>query len=82
MQTFAVRFKGLLFKLHLDRLDKAGIELHSSKPGLRIGSIETGEPINTVIVEADSEEAAVAKVMEKLAPDDVNFTQWESGPTS
>ena len=73
MQTFAVRFKGLLFKLHLDRLDKAGIELHSSKPGLRI---------NTVIVEADSEEAAVAKVMEKLAPDDVNFTQWESGPTS
>lgn len=80
MTSFSVRFKGMLWKTHCDRLDAAGIELQSSEPALQIGSIKTGEPINTVIVEAASEEEATAKVMETLAPDDVNFTQWETGP--
>lgn len=80
MPIFSVRFKGLLFKTHRDRMEETGIVLQESKPALRIGSVETGEPINTVSVEADSAEDAVAKVMETLAPDDVNFTQWEGGP--
>jgi ATP phosphoribosyltransferase len=78
MPSFAVRFKGLLFKSHLALLGQAGIELESSEPGMRIGPIQTGEPINTVIVEADSEDEALAKVKERLVPDDVNFSSWES----
>ena len=80
MPIFSVRFKGLLWKTHCDRMEKAGIVLQSSEPALQIGSVKTGEPVNTVIVEADSEEEATARVMETLAPDDVNFTQWEGGP--
>jgi hypothetical protein len=80
MPTFSVRFKGLLFQIHRERLEKAGIVLESSKPGLRVGMIMTGRSIHTASVEADSVEDAVAKVMETLAPEDVNFTGWEGGP--
>lgn len=79
MSSFYVRFKGLLFKTHFDRLGKAGIVFKSSKPGMQIGTISTGQPINTVVLEAASEEAAVQAVRRALVPDDVNFTAWEAG---
>jgi hypothetical protein len=78
MPSFAVRFKGLLFKSHCARLSAAGIELVSSEPSMQIGPIKTGEPVNTVLVEADSEQQAIATVKAKLTPDDVNFTEWEA----
>jgi ATP phosphoribosyltransferase len=80
MASFAVRFKGVLFKLHLERLEDAGITLESSEPAMQIGPIKTGEPINTVLVDADSEEQAIATVKAKLTPDDVNFSSWEADP--
>jgi hypothetical protein len=80
MAGFAVRFKGVLFKLHLRRLDKAGIALESSEPAMRIGPITTGEPVNTVLVDAGSEAEAIAIVKSKLTPDDVNFSAWEAEP--
>ena len=79
MPSFAVRCKGVLFKTHLERLRNAGIELKASTPALQAGMIKFGQPINTLLVEAGSEEAAVAKTMEALAPDDVNFSGWEAG---
>jgi len=78
MPSFAVRFKGMLFKNQRARLSAAGIELVSSEPAMQIGSIKTGEPINTVTLEADSEEQAIATVKQKLSPDDVNFSGWEA----
>lgn len=78
MPSFAVRFKGMLFKHQRARLSAAGIDLVSSEPGMQIGSIKMGEPINTVSLEADSEEAAIATVKQKLSPDDVNFSAWEA----
>jgi hypothetical protein len=80
MPSFAVRFKGLLFKSHRARLGAAGIELVSSEPGMEIGGIKTGEPVNTVLVAAASEEQAIASVRQKLTPDDVNFSNWEAEP--
>jgi hypothetical protein len=80
MVSFAVRFKGILFKLHLKRLKAAGIVLVSSEPGMQIGGIKTGEPVNTVLVDAGSEEQAIASVRQKLTPDDVNFSNWEAEP--
>jgi hypothetical protein len=79
MSSFYVRFKGMLFKAHYERLPKAGVEIQSSDPSMEIGGIKTGEPINTVVVEAASEEAAVQAVKRALVPDDVNFTAWEAG---
>lgn len=79
MSSFYVRFKGLLFKTHYERMSKAGIVFESSKPGMQIGPITTGQPINTVVVEASSEQAAVRAVRRALVPDDVNFTAWEAG---
>lgn len=78
MPSFAVRFKGLLFKNQRARLSAAGIDLVSSEPAMQIGPIQTGEPINTVTLEADSEENAIATVKGKLTPDDVNFSAWEA----
>jgi len=78
MPSFAVRFKGMLFKHQRARLSAAGIDLVSSEPAMQIGPIKTGEPINTVTLEADSEEAAIATVKQKLSPDDVNFSAWEA----
>lgn len=80
MTSFAVCFKGVLFKLHLERLEDAGIAFESSEPAMQIGSIKTGEPTNTVLVDADSEEQAIATVKAKLTPDDVNFSNWEADP--
>jgi len=80
MAGFAVSFKGVLFKLHLERLEDAGIALQSSEPAMQIGSIKMGEPINTVLVDADSEENAIATVRAKLTPDDVNFSSWDADP--
>jgi hypothetical protein len=80
MASFAVRFKGVLFKLHLKRLERAGIELVSSEPSMQIGPIKTGEPVNTVLVDAASEEEAIATVRQKLTPDDVNFSGWDAEP--
>jgi hypothetical protein len=80
MPLFSVRFKGMLAGTHRTRLTAAGVELQSSKPALQIGPIRTGQPIHTALVEADSVEEAVAKVMETLTPDDVNFSGWEGGP--
>jgi hypothetical protein len=45
---------------------------------MQIGGITTGQPINTVVVEAASEDAAVQAVRRALVPDDVNFTAWEA----
>lgn len=78
MPSYAVRFKGLLFKAHHERFDRAGIVHESSEPGMQIGEIKTGEPINTVRVEADSEQEAMTAVREVLVPDDVNFSNWEA----
>ncbi len=78
MPSFAVRFKGLLFKHQRARLSAAGIDLVSSEPAMQIGPIKTGEPINTVTLEGDSEQAAIATVKQTLSPDDVNFSAWEA----
>jgi hypothetical protein len=80
MPSFQVCFKGMLFKIHYERLPQAGIEIRSSEPSMNIGGIKTGEPINTVVVEAASEEAAVQAVKRALVPDDVNFTAWDVDP--
>jgi hypothetical protein len=42
MTSFHVRFKGLLFKLHLDRLAKAGLPLSSKESPESV----FGQPIN------------------------------------
>lgn len=78
MLSFYVHFKGMLFKAHFERMSTAGIDFKSSEPGMQIGGIKTGEPINTVVVEAASKEAAVQAVKRALVPDDVNFTAWEA----
>jgi hypothetical protein len=80
MPSFAVHFKGFLLASHRARLSSAGIELVSSEPSMQIGEIKTGQPINTVRVEAASEEQALAIVRQKLTPDDVNFSNWEAEP--
>jgi hypothetical protein len=80
MATYFVRFKGLLFKAHYERLPKAGIEVQASEPSMEIGGIKTGEPINTALVEADSEEQAMLVVKAALIPDDINFSGWEAAP--
>ncbi len=80
MPVCSVRFKGLLFQIHRARLREAGIAIESSKPAMQIGLIMTGQSIHTALVEADSIEGALAMTMEALAPDDVNFTEWEAGP--
>jgi hypothetical protein len=78
MPTYSVRFKGLLFKAHYERLPKAGVELQSSEPSMQIGGIKTGEPINTALVEASSEEQAMLAIKAALVPDDINFSDWEA----
>lgn len=75
MPSHAVRFKGMLTKAHRERLAAAGITLESSEAGSQIGLMK----IHTVRVEAGSAEEAVARVRETLAPDDVNFSNWEAG---
>jgi hypothetical protein len=80
MATYSVRFKSLLFKAHYERLPKAGIEIQSSEPSMEIGGIKTGEPINTALVEAGSEEQAMLVVKAALIPDDINFSDWEAAP--
>ncbi|MGN6664964.1 MAG: hypothetical protein ACTHK6_12290 [Solirubrobacterales bacterium] len=79
MPTFSVRFKGLLSGTDRAHLEEAGIVIESSKPSMRVGLIRTGRSIHTAQVEADSAEDALAMAMEALAPDDVNFTEWEAG---
>jgi hypothetical protein len=79
MPSFAVRFKGLLFQHQRARLSKAGIDLVAKEPGMQIDEVKTGRPIHTVLVEADTEEQAMATVKAKLTPDDVNFSNWEAG---
>jgi hypothetical protein len=79
MSSYSVRFKGLLFKTHYERMSRFGIVFESSEPGMQIGPITTGQPINTVVVEAASEDAALQAVRRALVPDDVNFTAWEAG---
>jgi hypothetical protein len=61
-------------------LREAGITIESSKPTMKIGMIMTGQSLHTGLLEADSIEDALAIAMEALAPDDVNFTEWEVGP--
>jgi hypothetical protein len=78
MPSYAVRFKGMLLGTHRALLERAGLVLESSEPGMKIGLIKTGVPINTVRVEADSEEEALRRVRELLSPDDVNFSKWEA----
>jgi ATP phosphoribosyltransferase len=80
MPTFAVRFKGILFGPHHEQLRRAGISLRSSEPSIRLGGIETGEPIHTVAVEAGSEQEALEAVEAALGIDTVNFSAWEAGP--
>jgi hypothetical protein len=80
MPTYSVRFKGLLFKTHCERLPRAGVELQSSEPSMQIGEIKTGEPINTALVAASSEEQAVLAIKAALVPDDINFSDWEAEP--
>lgn len=77
--SYSVRFKGLLFKAHYERFDRAGIDFKSSEPSMQIGPIKTGEPINTVVLEAHSAERAMLTVKAALVPDDINFSDWEAG---
>ncbi|MGN6254529.1 MAG: hypothetical protein ACTHO8_06060 [Solirubrobacterales bacterium] len=81
MPTYSVRFKGLLSQAHRARLEEDGIVIDSSRPSMQVGLVKTGRSIHTAAVEADSAEDALAMAMEALAPDDVNFTEWEAGPT-
>jgi hypothetical protein len=78
MASYSVRFKGLLFKSHYERFDQVGIDFKSSEPSLQIGEIKTGEPINTALVEAGSEEQAMLAIKAALVPDDINFSDWEA----
>ena len=80
MPTFAVRFKGMLNKSELERLDRRQITIAAEEPSLRIGAIMTGVPIYTVHVEADSEDEALRLVRATLEPDTGNFSNWESRP--
>ena len=85
MPTFAVRFKGMLTKDERERLAAAGLEIAGSESSMVAGSAETGtvgtgRPIYTVMVEASSPEEALAAVREALEPDTANFSNWEAGP--
>ena len=79
MPTFSVRFKGLLFKAHRERLQSASIVLKSSERSMQVGMIKTGQPIHTVSVEAASEQEALEAVEAALGVDSVTFSGWESG---
>ena len=79
MATFSVRFKGLLFKKHYEQLREAGVVYHGGEPSVLVGMIKTGEPINTVSVEAASEQEALEAVEGALGVDAVTFSAWESG---
>lgn len=85
MPTFAVRFKGMITKSERERLTAAGVEFKGKEAALLAGSPETGQvatgrPIYTVAVEAESSDAALAKVREAMEPDTSNFSGWEAGP--
>lgn len=80
MAAFAVRFKGMLNKLQLERLDRRGIAVVDEEPSLRIGNVKTGVPVYTVHVEAASGDEALEQVRTTLEPDTGNFTDWEAGP--
>jgi hypothetical protein len=79
MFTCNVRFKGVLFKAHRERLGAAGIDLKSSEPSMQVGVIKIGETIHTVAVEAASEQEALEAVEAALGSDSVNFSAWEAG---
>lgn len=78
MPVHAVRFKGILHKTHFERLKKGGVEIQSKEPSMQIGSIKTGRLIYTVTLEADSPQAALARVRELLVPDTSTFVNWEA----
>lgn len=78
MPAQAVRFKGMLHKVHYERLEKAGIVLESKEPSMQIGAIKTGRPIYTVTLEADSPQAALDRVRALLMPDTSTFVDWEA----
>jgi hypothetical protein len=80
MPAYSVRFKGPISGTHRARLREAGVVIESSEPGMRVGTIKIGQSIHTVRVEAGSIEDALATAMEAIAPDDVNFTEWQAGP--
>jgi len=80
MPAYSVRFKGPISGSHRARLHEAGVVIESSEPAMRIGTVKIGQSIHTARTEADSVEDALATAMEALAPDDVNFTEWEAGP--
>ncbi|HEX5983279.1 MAG TPA: hypothetical protein VFY69_03645 [Solirubrobacterales bacterium] len=78
MATHAVRFKGILHKVHFERLEKAGVTIQSKEPSMQLGAIKTGRPIYTVTLEAASPEEALARVRELLMPDTSTFVDWEA----
>jgi hypothetical protein len=80
MPYFTVRFKGMLTREERERLATAGIAIEGSEPSLRTGPVQTGRPIYTARVEADSAERAVVAVREALEPDSGNFSGWDAGP--
>lgn len=80
MPVYSVRFKGLISGSHRARLHEAGVVIESSEPAMKIGIVKLGQSIHTARVEAGSIEDALATAMEAIAPDDVNFTEWEAGP--
>jgi hypothetical protein len=80
MPTFAVRFKGMLTKSELERLDRRNITIEGQEHSLQIGTIQTGVPIYTVHVESDSEDDALRRVRATLEPDTGNFSEWDSRP--
>jgi hypothetical protein len=85
MPAFAVRFKGMLTKEERERLTAAGIELGGSRSSMTAGTEETGtvgtgRPIYTVMLEATSEDEALTMVREAIEPDTSNFSGWEAGP--
>lgn len=78
MTTFAVRFKGMLNRMQLERLDRRGIAIEDEESSLQIGPIQTGPPIYTVHVGAASEDEALEQVRSTLEPDTGNFSDWET----
>jgi hypothetical protein len=79
MPSYHVHFKGMLTKEERERLSATGIEVEGSESTVLAG-VETGRPIYSVRIEAQSADEAVAAVREALEPDSVNFSDWDVAP--
>jgi hypothetical protein len=77
MDSFLVRFKGILNKSERQRLVAAAILVDSSEASSIGGVAGAGRPTYIASVEASSADEALIKVREALEPDTANFSDWE-----